>query len=121
MAETFVLVHGAWHGGWAWRPVGARLHAAGHVVHAPTSPGLTPGDDPAGVGLGVAVDALVAYVEWRDLRGVTLVGHSWGGFLLSAAAPRLADHTARGGRGRRPRPHGQAVTSAGESGTRRVP
>ncbi|WP_413250249.1 alpha/beta hydrolase [Sinomonas flava] len=36
MAETFVLVHGAWHGGWAWRPVGARLEAAGHVVHAPT-------------------------------------------------------------------------------------
>jgi pimeloyl-ACP methyl ester carboxylesterase len=64
-------------------------------VHAPTSPGLAPGDDPADVGLGAAVDALVEYVERRDLHGVTLVGHSWGGFLLSAAAPQLADRLAR--------------------------
>ncbi|WP_369046798.1 alpha/beta fold hydrolase [Sinomonas sp. P10A9] len=94
-AETFVLVHGAWHGGWGWRPAAARLEAAGHAVHAPTSPGLAPGDDPTGVGLADAVDALVAYVERHDLRNVALVGHSWGGFLLSAAAPRLADRIVR--------------------------
>ena len=38
MGENFVLVHGAWHGGWAWQPVASRLRAAGHHVWAPTCP-----------------------------------------------------------------------------------
>jgi len=37
---TFVLVHGAWHGGWCWRAVTARLRNAGHEVHAPSLTGL---------------------------------------------------------------------------------
>jgi pimeloyl-ACP methyl ester carboxylesterase len=93
--EDFVLVHGAWHGGWAWQPVAARLRAAGHRVSAPTSPGLGIDDDPRGVTLADCVDALVDHVERGDRSGVTLVGHSWGGYVVAGAAARLASRVAR--------------------------
>ncbi|MGY1812576.1 alpha/beta fold hydrolase [Blastococcus sp. SYSU D00820] len=91
----FVLQHGAWHGGWAWQPVAARLRAAGHRVSTVTSPGLGVDDDPRGVTLADCVDALVAHVEAGDRRGVTLVGHSWGGYVVAGAAPRLAGRLER--------------------------
>ncbi|WP_158849669.1 alpha/beta fold hydrolase [Saccharothrix deserti] len=90
MTETFVLITGAWHGGWGWRPVTQRLRAAGHVVVAPTLPGLADGDDPAAHSLADVVDAVVRTVEESDLHDVTLVGHSWGGYPITGAAPRLA-------------------------------
>ena len=90
----FVLQHGAWHGGWSWQPVAARLRAAGHRVSTVTSPGLSVDDDPRGVTLADCVDALVAHVESADRRDVTLVGHSWGGYVVAGAAPRLADRLA---------------------------
>ncbi len=93
--EDFVLVHGAWHGGWAWQPVAARLRAAGHRVSAPTSPGLAVDDDPRGVTLTDCVDALVDHVERSDRTEVTLVAHSWGGYVAAGAAPRLADRLSR--------------------------
>lgn len=93
--EDFVLVHGAWHGGWAWQPVAARLRAAGHRVSAPTSPGLGIDDDPRGVTLADCVDALVAHVEGTCRSDVTLVGHSWGGYVVAGAAPRLAGRLER--------------------------
>ncbi len=95
MAENFVLQHGAWHGGWAWQPVAARLRAEGHRVIAPTSPGLGIDDDPGGVTLSDCVDALVAAVEGSGLDDVTLVGHSWGGYVVGGAAPRLAGRLRR--------------------------
>ncbi|MHA6779704.1 alpha/beta hydrolase [Pseudonocardia saturnea] len=90
MAETFVLISGAWHGGWAWRPVAQHLRAAGHTVHTPTLPGLADGDDPTALHLSDVVDFVVDHVESRDLTDVTLVGHSWGGYPITGAAPRLA-------------------------------
>jgi pimeloyl-ACP methyl ester carboxylesterase len=94
-SEDFVLVHGAWHGGWAWQSVAARLRAAGHRVSAPTSPGLDVNDDPRGITLADCVDALVDHVERSDRTGVTLVAHSWGGYVIAGAAPRLASRLAR--------------------------
>ena len=90
MSENFVLVHGAWHGGWAWQPVASRLRAAGHRVWAPTCPGLGIDDDPRGVTLAGCVDSLVSQVEASFAVDVTLVGHSWGGYVIAGAAPRLA-------------------------------
>lgn len=90
MPETFVLITGAWHGGWTWRPVAQHLRAAGHEVLAPTLPGLSDGADPAEHSLADVVDAVVRVVEERDLHDVTLVGHSWGGYPITGAAPRLA-------------------------------
>ncbi len=89
MTETYVLISGAWHGGWAWRPVAQQLRAAGPAVLTPTLPGLGDGDDPTGHSLDDVADFLVDLVEARDLRDVTLVGHSWGGYPMTATANRL--------------------------------
>jgi pimeloyl-ACP methyl ester carboxylesterase len=89
MSENFVLVPGAWHGGWAWQPVAARLRAAGHQVLALTCPGLGVNDDPTGVRLGDCVEHVVQALEMSQIPDVTLVGHSWGGFVIAGAAPRL--------------------------------
>lgn len=95
MSETFVLVTGAWHGGWAWRPVANELRAAGHEVHTPTLTGLGTDDDPRGVTLTDCVNSLVEYVEAAGLSDITLVGHSWGGYVLTGAAPKLAARVRR--------------------------
>ena len=90
MSEIFVLIPGAWHGGWSWRLVAEHLRAAGHRVLTPTLPGLADGDDPTRYGLADAADFIVDLVEREDLRNVTLVAHSWGGYPVTGAAPRLA-------------------------------
>ena len=90
MSETFVLIPGSWHGGWAWRPVAEHLRAAGHRVLTTTLPGLHDGDDPTRYHLRDCVDAVVELVEREDLRDVTLVGHSWAGYPITGATPRLA-------------------------------
>lgn len=95
MTHTFVLVHGAWHGGWAWNAVAAVLRGEGHEVWQPTLPGLGPDDDARGVGLADCTAHLTSFVEARDLRDVVLVGHSWGGMVLSAGAPALRNRLAR--------------------------
>jgi len=95
MAENFVLVPGAWHGAWAWQPVAGLLRAAGHQAQALTCPGLGVNDDPRGVTLADCVDAVVAAVESSDARDITLVGHSWGGYVIAGAAPRLKDRLSR--------------------------
>ncbi len=86
----FVLVTGAWHGGWAWRPVAEHLRAGGHTVHTPTLPGLADGDDPTRYTLADVVRSVVDLIEGRDLHDVTLVGHSWGGYPITGAAPAVA-------------------------------
>jgi pimeloyl-ACP methyl ester carboxylesterase len=90
MAETFVLISGACHGGWTWRLVAQHLRAAGHHVLTPTLPGLADGDDPERHSLAEVSDFIVDLVERADLRDVTLVAHSWGGYPLTGAAHRLA-------------------------------
>ncbi|WP_433187581.1 alpha/beta fold hydrolase [Actinoallomurus sp. CA-150999] len=95
MTETFVLISGACHPGWTWRLVAQELRAAGHRVLAPDLPGLADGDDPERYSLANVADFIVDLVEHHDLRAVTLVGHSWGGYPLTAAAPRLAPRLRR--------------------------
>jgi pimeloyl-ACP methyl ester carboxylesterase len=90
MTTTFVLITGAWHGGWAWRPVAEELRAAGCRVLTPTLPGLHDGDDPTRHSLGDVIDYVADLAEAEDLRDVTLVGHSWGGYVIAGAAPKMA-------------------------------
>lgn len=94
---TFVLVPGAGFGAWAWSPVAQLLRAGGHEVVALTMPGQAyDGGAVSGqVGMADAVDHVVAEVERLDLRGVVLVGHSWGGYPVTGAAHRLADRVSR--------------------------
>ena len=90
MAENFVLVPGAWHGGWAYQAVAASLRSRGHRVFTATSPGLGVNDDPAGLALKDGIDALVADIGKLGTDGITLVGHSWGGYVIAGAAPAVA-------------------------------
>jgi pimeloyl-ACP methyl ester carboxylesterase len=92
---TFVLVPGAWQGGWAWQPVARRLREAGYPAVTITLPGLADGDERAGLRLADAVDHVVAEVSRRDLSEVVLVGHSWGGYVITGAAHRLAGRLAK--------------------------
>jgi pimeloyl-ACP methyl ester carboxylesterase len=85
---TFVLVHGAWHGGWCWKKVVPLLHNAGHEVFTPTLTGLgerahllTPDID-----LRTNENDILGVLEYEDLQDVLLVGHSYGGMVISSVA-----------------------------------
>ncbi len=83
---TFMLVHGASHGGWCWEKVAPLLEASGHRVCAPDLPGL--GNDPtppANVTLADNVEKLSRLLDKMD-EPVVLVGHSLGGITISALA-----------------------------------
>lgn len=93
---TFVLVHGAWHGGWCWSRVAPRLEAEGHVVYTPTLTGLGDRAHLASpqVGLECHVQDVVATLEYERLEHVVLVGHSYAGLVIAGAAssrPELID------------------------------
>jgi pimeloyl-ACP methyl ester carboxylesterase len=92
-AKTFVLVHGAWHGGWCWRDVARPLRAAGHTVFTPTQTGLGERRHLLSGAVGLEVFALdVAHLlEAEELTDVVLVGHSFGGLTITAVADRLPD------------------------------
>lgn len=94
MSKHFVLIHGAWHGGWCWEGVMAALEQAGHTAEAPTMPGHAAGDDRSHITFASYVDAIVQTLQ-RQPRPVVLVGHSSAGFLLQAAAPRSAEKIER--------------------------
>jgi pimeloyl-ACP methyl ester carboxylesterase len=85
---VFVLLHGAWHGGWCWKKVVPLLRAAGHQVYTPTFTGLGERGhlvQPA-TNLSTHVQDVLAMLEMEDLQRVILVGHSYAGFVLSAVA-----------------------------------
>ncbi|MEM9059576.1 MAG: alpha/beta fold hydrolase [Pseudomonadota bacterium] len=93
MVKTFVLLHGAWHGGWCWERVSGPLQARGHRVTCPTQTGL--GERAylisADLDLETYGQDLINHLLFEDLTDVTLVGHSFGGNALSIAAERIAD------------------------------
>lgn len=90
---TFVLVHGAWHGGWCWRFVSERLVARGHRVFAPTLTGQ--GERRHLLGAATSLDVAIADIEnlidAEELDDVVLVGHSYGGLVASGVADRKRD------------------------------
>jgi pimeloyl-ACP methyl ester carboxylesterase len=87
----FVLVHGAWHGAWCWRRVSDRLLAAGHRVWVPTLTGLSDRAhlmSPA-VDLQTHIDDVSRQVQWENLDSIVLVGHSYGGMVVTGATEAL--------------------------------
>ncbi|TXG83280.1 MAG: alpha/beta fold hydrolase, partial [Thermomicrobiales bacterium] len=85
---VFVLIHGAWHGGWCWKKVIPLLRAAGHDVFTPTLTGLgervhllSPDID-----LSTHISDVLGVLEYEDLTNVVLVGHSYGGMVISGVA-----------------------------------
>jgi pimeloyl-ACP methyl ester carboxylesterase len=92
-AKTFVLVHGAWHGGWSWVRVADRLRARGHIVFAPTLTGL--GERAhllrPGIDLSLHIADVVGVIKYERLNDVVLVGHSYGGCVISGIAEAMPD------------------------------
>ncbi|OBA62504.1 alpha/beta hydrolase [Mycobacterium sp. 1100029.7] len=84
-----MLVPGAWHGAWSWRPVAERLRAAGHLAITLTLPGMRDGDNPLGYRLRDACDYIAHRVRLLDSDTVVLVAHSWGGFPATGGAQLL--------------------------------
>jgi len=87
-SATFVLVHGAWHGGWCWRRVEDLLRARGHRVYAPTLTGLADRSHMAGPGVDLMthVEDVVSLIRWEGLSDVVLCGHSYGGMVVTGVA-----------------------------------
>ena len=94
---TFVVCHGAWSAGWAWKKVRPLLRAAGHEIFTPTYTGL--GERAHQVSRAIDLDThigdVVAVLDCEDLRNVVLVGHSYGGMVATGVADRAAERISR--------------------------
>jgi pimeloyl-ACP methyl ester carboxylesterase len=93
---TFVLVHGAWSGGWCYHKVAARLRAQGYAVFTPTLTGqgershLRAGT----VNLSLHIEDVLNVFHYENLNGVVLAGHSYGGMVITGVADRIAERIA---------------------------
>jgi pimeloyl-ACP methyl ester carboxylesterase len=94
MGKHFVLIHGAWHGGWCWEGVIKELEKAGHTAEAPTMPGHHPNDDRTKIKFENYVAKIVDVMN-KQASPAVLLGHSSAGFLLQSAAPKVADKIAQ--------------------------
>src|SRR6266404_9743105 len=92
-AQTFVLVHGAWHGGWCWSRVADRLRAAGRQVFTPTQTGL--GERKHLLSKDITLDTFTKdifnVIEAEELTKIVLVGHSFGGVAISGVADAMPE------------------------------
>lgn len=95
--RTFILLHGAWHGGWCWDRVVPLLQDAGHQVHAPTLTGLSERAHLLSplVGLDTHVEDVVRIIDTFGLSDVVLVGHSYAGQIITSVADRRPGLIAR--------------------------
>jgi pimeloyl-ACP methyl ester carboxylesterase len=91
-AKTFVLIHGAWHGGWCWRRVADLLEQQGHKVFAPTLTGLGERSHllRAGIDVSTHITDVVNVLKWERLDSVVLCGHSYAGLVISGVAEQMA-------------------------------
>src|SRR5215211_5383625 len=97
MGATFLVAHGAWSAGWAWKKMHPLMAAAGHRLLTPTYTGL--GErahlaSPA-IDLDTHVADILAVITYEELRQVLLIGHSYGGMVATAVADRARDRIAK--------------------------
>lgn len=90
---TFVLVHGAWGGGWDWKHVADLLNANGDTVYCPTLTGQGEHSNLAStnINLDTHIQDIVNVILWENLHDVTLVGHSYGGMVITGVADHVPD------------------------------
>lgn len=88
---NFVLVHGAWHGGWCYRDTAAALRASGHTVLTPTHTGVGERAHLASeaITLETHVRDVLGCIEAEELDDVILCGHSYGGMVITQLADRI--------------------------------
>jgi pimeloyl-ACP methyl ester carboxylesterase len=89
---SFVLVHGAWHGGWCYKRVARLLRHAGHEVYTPTLTGL--GERAhlmnRSIDLGTHIQDIVGVIRCEELSDLVLCGHSYGGMVIAGVAEQVA-------------------------------
>ena len=94
---TFVLIHGAYQGGWIWQPVSDRLRAQGHQVYCPTLDGCA--ERSGSLRRGITTEThgaeIAALLYYEDLDNVALVGTSSGGMVVCRAAELARDRVAK--------------------------
>jgi pimeloyl-ACP methyl ester carboxylesterase len=92
-AKTYVIVHGAWGGGWDWKRVDSVLTARGHHVYRMSLTGLGERVHLANrdIGLGTHINDVVNSIRFEDLHDVILVGHSYGGMVITGVADRIPE------------------------------
>jgi pimeloyl-ACP methyl ester carboxylesterase len=93
---TFVLVHGGWQGAWSYKTVCKLLRAKGHEVHAVTLTGLGERSHLSHVPINLEthIEDVVNLIVWEDLAEVYLVGHSYGGMVITGVADRISERIA---------------------------
>src|SRR3712207_7379490 len=94
---TYVLVGGGWLGGWCWQRVARRLREEGHDVYPATLTGLGERVHLASpeVDLETHISDVVNLIEFEDLHDVVLLGHSYGGLVVTGAADRIPERISR--------------------------
>ena len=94
---TIMIVHGAWGGAWAFRKVDAELREKGYNVYRPELTGL--GErvhlSRPDIGLSTHIDDVVNAILFEDLHDIILVGHSYGGMVITGVADRVPDRIKR--------------------------
>jgi pimeloyl-ACP methyl ester carboxylesterase len=95
--ETFVLLHGSWHGAWCWSKVRPLLLAAGYDTLTPTFTGLAERAHygSTSVGLTSHTEEIAKFIDFHDLQNVVLVGHSYAGLVLSGVSETIAPRIKR--------------------------
>ena len=94
---TYVIVHGAWGGGWDWRAIDSMLTRHGHRVVRVTLTGLGERHHLASpnIGLDTHIDDVVNTILWDNLHDVVLLGHSYGGMVITGVVDRIPDRIKR--------------------------
>ncbi|MBC2778046.1 alpha/beta fold hydrolase [Parasphingopyxis marina] len=96
-ASTFVLVHGGFVGGWYWRPVADILRQQGHRVFAPSLTGCADRSHLLSPDIDVTTHVMdvANLIAWEELSDIVLVGHSYGGMVISGIADAVPEGAIR--------------------------
>jgi len=91
--KTFLVCHGAWSAGWAWKKMHPLMAAAGHRLVTPSYTGLGERAHLANpsIDLGTHIEDVLNVIQYEDLRDIVLVGHSYGGMVATGVADRARD------------------------------
>ena len=97
MGATFLVCHGAWSAGWAWKKLHPLMSAAGHRLVTPTYTGLGEREHLANpsIDLETHIHDILNVIKYEDLRDIVLIGHSYGGVVATGVADRARDRIAR--------------------------
>jgi pimeloyl-ACP methyl ester carboxylesterase len=93
MGATFLVCHGAWSAGWAWKKMHPLMIAAGHRLVTPTYTGLGEREHLANpsIDLETHIQDILNVIKYEDLRDIVLIGHSYGGMVATGVADRARD------------------------------